>query len=448
MLHANLHRGSLRAVAGLASALLLCASPAGHASTTPPSGLPYKGLLQLKGGNATTVVYTSESGATTTQTLTTIRRNDCRLSQPSTTRLLDFSATQGGIAAPVGLVTGAMGVYSGSQGTPCSRFDSAFGQALTVDLGASLKTAVPNVAFYRLELDIEAKSNLSLELQVLIDGVPTTSYFLRTGSSIVPGEGSDVPGSRIFNCSAASDSGPDSGARDNCRWVVDELGEGFRLVPRAGYGSLEGGSDPGVDGFTLVYLIEGQVGALGCGPGSSVPLSQNTSTIGDGVNEARCTVTRVDPSGVGGQCTQPIAYVFRTLGGVSDAEGCEILKRPPEQLAASIRITFPPEPWTPLGDEPPTRIQFSDGNGGLVEFAPQRCVGTVALDPNGTRTIAEVLTGELGAIDVVPDNGVIDWACILDNEQVYLGPTGPDGMMQMRVQQTILFWGDIRFERS
>ena len=454
-------RATAPVACAFAFAAPLLSQPAAAQAPAPPSGLDYKGMLRLQGGNTTQVTYSSvgfqggTAPALSAQTLAPIRRNDCRLSQPQASRLLGFFATQGGGAAPVGLVSGSLGVYSGSQGTPCSRFTAALNHELTVDLGQQLETEIPKVAFYRLELDIEAKSNLALELQVLLGDAVVDRFVLRTGSSIVAGEGSALPGARIFNCSAQSDSGPDAGGRDNCRWVIDALGQGFRLKPLAGEGSLEGGGDPGTLS-TDIYLTEAEIGALGCGPGSTVPIAENTNTIGDGENEAQCAVTRVDPTDFGGQCTQPVGYVFRNLGG--GAEGCELLKSPGEQLAASIHIRFPPEVTQVLGDEPLTQIQFSTGDPSepLVGFEPERCIGTVVEDPNGTRTIKEVLLGQLyvgiaplsDANDAVPGNGVIDWACILDNEQSYLGPPAPGSAEEMQVTQTILFWGDIRFSRQ
>ena len=121
---------------------------------------------------------------------------------------------------------------------------------------------------------------------------------------------------------------------------------------------------------------------------------------------------------------------------------------------------FPPEPATALNAVPLTQIQFSDPNnpGGLVNFTPPRCPGTVALDSNLNRIIAEVLqenpllppgSGDypFDQIDVLgevfPDDKV-EYACIIDHREEYLGPAA-NGEMQIR--QTILFWGDIRWNR-
>jgi hypothetical protein len=152
-------------------------------------------------------------------------------------------------------------------------------------------------------------------------------------------------------------------------------------------------------------------------------------------------VTRVDPTDLGGSCTTAIGYVLRNIDGA--AEGCEINKAPSEQLAASVDLVFPPEPATALGAEPPTLIRFSTNvPGELASFTPQRCVGTVVEDSNGEPTIAEVLSDPGFVPDVVPATPQKDWACILENTQEYLGSG------QMRVRQTILFWGDIQFQRQ
>jgi len=44
--------------------------------------------------------------------------------------------------------------------------------------------------------------------------------------------------------------------------------------------------------------------------------------------------------------------------------------------------------------------------------------------------------------DAVPNNGLIDWACILDNTETYVGAD------RMYVTQHILFWGDAYFGRN
>jgi hypothetical protein len=421
---------------GAASALML-ALFAYQASAAPPFGLPDRGVLRLQlGGGAPGQFLHEPSGST--QSILLSGKCGLTLGSPSLATL----TADGGLAS-MGLGPDSIGVFDGPKGVACYRITASIGESVTFGLGAAASALpVEANAFYRLELDLEVKQNAAFLLEILIGGDVTERFYLRSGTSIIAGEGSTSPGSpdRIFNCTALSDSGPDAGSRDNCRWVVDALGQKFRLIPLIGEGSIEGGGDFGTAAYasnSLVYLTTAAIGALGC-DNTPVPQGTSTSTIGDGINDAQCTITRIDPTGIGGSCTTLVGYVLRHVGV---AEGCELLKSPGEQLAASADMLFPPEPRTALGAEPLTTIVFSNPLGAPVAFTPQRCTGTVVLDSNGERTILEVLSVPTYAPDVVP-GGYKDWACILDNVQEYLGAD------QMQIRQTVLFWGDIEIKRQ
>lgn len=427
--------------------LALSAVQAFAQPVVPPFGLPDRGVLRLQLGSSAQAgglhaprrFVHEPSGLSQAINLS----GKCGLALGGPNALATLTAAGGN--GVLGLGPDSIGVFDGPKGVACYRITASIGESLTFGLGPDVSASplIDANAFYRLVLDIEVKQNAEFLLQILANGSVIDQYRLRTGSSIRAGEGSTAPGSpdHIFNCTAQSDSGPDSGARDNCLWPVDALGTQFRLVPQRGEGSWEGGGDFGAAAYSfnsLIYLTEGEIGALGCNS-SQVPQGTNTNTIGDGVNSAQCAVTRTDPTGLGGQCTTAVGYVFRNIEGA--AEGCSMDKAPGEQLAASIEITFPPEPTTGLGDEPLTQIEFSDGAGGLVPFTPQRCVGTVVQDRNGEPTILEVLSQPGFVPDIVPSTPQIDWACVLDNTQEYIGSG------QMRVRQKHLFWGDINFSR-
>ena len=416
------------------------------AQLAPPDGLPDRGVLRLQLGKnvASGGLHVPKRFVHAPSGLSQaiLKSGNCGMVLGGPSALAAMSASGGN--GVLGLGVGSIGVYDGATGVPCSRISASEGESVALYLGADLATspAIDANAFWRLSLDIEVKQDAEFLLQILADDVVTSEVRLRSGGSIIPGEGSTAPGAAdgIFNCTARSDSGPDSGTLDNCRWVVNALGNGFRLIALQGEGSLEGGGDA-VDAYaanSLIYLTEGNVGALGC-DNPSAPQDTQTGTIGDGVNSAQCAVTRVDPTGLGGSCTTAIGYLFRNIDGVT--EGCEILKAPGEQLAASITITFPPEAAVALGAEELTTIRFSDGAGGLVSFVPQRCSGTVVPDNNGKPTILEVLSVPGFVPDVVPATPQKDWACVLDNGQQFVGSG------QMQVTQTILFWGDIEFSR-
>jgi hypothetical protein len=421
---------------------------ASFAQVAPPNGLPDRGVLRLQLGSTVTSggLHTPKRFVQEPSGLTQAinKSGNCGLALGGPTALATISALGGNNS--VGLGTTSIGVYNGSSGTACYTITASLGESIRVGLGAGM--ASPQIdanAFYRLVLDVEVKKNAEFLLQVLAGDAVADEFRMRTGSSIVAGEGSGSPGSpdKIFNCSAKSDSGPDSGINDNCRWDVSALGTSFRLIALQGEGSLEGGGDWGSNAYannSLVYLTKGVIGAIGCET-STVPQDTQTATIGDGVNTAQCGVTRIDPTGLGGTCTTAIGYVFRSIDGAD--EGCEINKTPSEQLAASVDISFPPEPATPLGSEPLTRIQFSTNvPGQYVDFTPQRCIGTVVNDHNGEPTILEVLSNPGFVADVVPATSQKDWACVLNSATEYLGSG------QMRIKQTILFWGDINFTRQ
>jgi len=433
------------AIAALGLSLLAFSATA----QTPPGGLPDRGVLRLQMGRFPTDggLHTPKRFVHEPSGLSQLLdvSGKCALVLGGPTYLANLSAI-GGLGY-VGKDTTSLGVADRAVNPACSRITASLNEALVFGFGSDIAASpqIDATAFWRLSLDVEVKKNAEFLLQILAKDSVTAEFRLRTGSSIVAGEGSSAPGSPdgILNCNALSDSGPDAGPRDNCRWVVDALGDGFRLVALAGEGSLEGGGDFGSLGYannSIIYLTEATIGAIGC-DSAQVPEGTDTATIGDGGTTAQCGVTRVDPTGLGGSCTAAVGYALRNIDGAN--EGCELVKTSDEELAASIDILFPPETSTVLGAEPLTKIEFSTNvPGQSVPFTPGRCIGTVVPDRNGEPTIAEVLSVPGFVPDVVPATPQKDWACVLNSSQEFVG----SGLMQIR--QTILFWGDISFSRQ
>jgi hypothetical protein len=411
----------------------------------PPLGLPDKGVLRLQLGTSVQAngLHAPPRFIHEPSLLTQSIGGTCALTLGGPYSLATLTAT-GGSGVP-GRGRDSIGVVD-STSWGCGQINASGGEALTVGLGADI-AAQPLIdanSFYHLELDMEVRRNAEFVLQILIDGTVSDQYRLRTGTSIVAGQGSSLPGSpdHIFNCKVYDDRDDDEDA-PHCRWIVDALGKAFTLAAVTGSGSLDGGGDFRYNAYpnnTLIYLTKGEIGTLGCNS-SQVPQGTKTNTIGDGVTTPQCGVSRVDPTGFGGSCSAPIAYVLRSTAGTG-GKACSINKTPGDQLAASVDITFPPEPSTVLGGEALTQIQFNAAPGVLVPFTPQRCIGTLATDHNGNPTIAEVLSVPTFVPDVVTATPQKDWACILENEQDFLGT----GLMQIR--QRILFWGDIQFSRQ
>jgi hypothetical protein len=352
-------------------------------------------------------------------------------------------------SGPYGLGMGltSIGVNNGPKGVDCYRISQIGPEWVQFELGSHLKTLGAR-SFYRVSLDIEVKQNAKFKLEVLRGTATQSTWYLESGSSI-----GTTTAEHVFPCKAKADSGPDSGALDNCRWNVDELGDGFRLTALVGEGSLEGGGDFGAEAYfynTVLYLTDAEVGVLGCLRPSGADAKTTTSTIGDGVNTAQCAVTRVDPTGYGGSCQTNIGYLFRTVS--TGVGGCELAKSEGEQVAAVLDVFFPPEPRAELNSTDLTEIKFPVPGSSpetYVSFPIPRCRGTLKEDANGNPTIEEVLNlptphwdplDPTKSIDVIP-GGKIEWACVLEQEEDYWDKSTA-GAEQMRVRQKILFWGD------
>lgn len=452
----------------LAGAILMASAAGSLAQIVPPSGLPDRGQLRLQMGDAVEAgpgaighVPRRFVHVPTGLQQTIGIRSKCILQFGGPYALTALASSGGDGSGDIGVGPDSLGVPNGPKGVACYRFTDNENEVIEFSLGSD--TLDPSLidanAFYRLELDVEIKKNALLLLEVMIGGSVVQTYELRSGSNIDPSDpaASEEPGSLIWNCAASSDSGPDSGESDNCRWIINEIGQSFRIWAALGEGSWEGGGDfagSAFDNNSVIYLTHAQdIGALGCATGQA-PGGTDTSTIGDGTNDAQCSVTRLDPSSSTGgatTCDANMGYVFRTLQGV--LEGCELTKWDLlQQLVASIDICFPPEPSQPLGyDAPKTEVQFTNplDPESPVSFTPERCTGTVVVDSNGNRIISEVLNNP-AAYDVIDVPGVtypedkVEFACILDDAQEYQGPQADS---QMQVCQTILFWGDIRWSR-
>jgi len=381
-------------------------------------------------------------------------------------------ATMGG-SGPLGFGPDSVGIYDGPKGVACYRISAGASESLTFGIGQYANRTLGAWSFYRLELDIEVKQNARFVLQVLRGGVavPGSRWILESGSSVTM-PGNTAAGSNPFTCTARSDSAPDSGASDNCKWVINldmsTLGDGFRLTAEIGEGSLEGGGDWGSAAYannSIIYLTDVRTGVFGCETDPSLAGSVGsayTGTIGDGMNSAQCSATQIDPSLLSSQeCRWGVPYVFRTVA--TGFGGCELSKDENDDLVAVLDVVFPPEPRTELDAIPQTQITFP----GAAPWTMPLCKGTLDLDANndGLRidrdprpdadpdnlglilgidqvspdpTIVEVFdypADGIGVEDVVP-GGALEWACVLESDVDYVGSD------QMQVRQRVLFWGD------
>jgi len=251
-------RSSWRLLALVSAVLLLMASiPAagthepGHAET-----------LRLHLGTDGTFFRYSGEGVPVTQAIPAPNRCEITVNGPL--------ATITGSDRGPGLVDNAIGIKSGGpQGVPCSRVDS--GENLTVTL-----VGVPSAV--KVALDLELKGGARVEIELSLGGSTVGTFEVRAGAAIVPGVGVDgsgqapftasaTAGDPIANCRNASDSGPDSGASDNCYLTIDPgaFFDSIKFTPLSGEFSLEGSNDHGSNSaFDTIFTLNSFDGVLGC----------------------------------------------------------------------------------------------------------------------------------------------------------------------------------------
>jgi hypothetical protein len=186
------------------------------------------------------------------------KNNACDLADDGSLLKFDGDNRGPGIA---NLGIGVKSAGSNSNGTPCSQVDS--NEKLSISPGSSLSGR----AFSGVELDLEMAGNAIVKMTFSpASGAPVT-YELHTGTSfnalcattqdggaLWPGcNGSagsptvvtSVAGVLKAGCNAPQNSGPNSGANDNCIWIVHPGVDATRidLTTSVGTVSLEGGSD-------------------------------------------------------------------------------------------------------------------------------------------------------------------------------------------------------------
>lgn len=410
MLDTRMNRGLLlaRCRNAVVSALLLLTGAAASGQTTSTPGLPDEGVLRLQLGAVDRLLWQTPSTSDVDPTQAIFDRRDltgrsqdkCLLqlgSVGSAPSLLQFRAGVPSLSQP-GFAFDAIGVFGGgsgatARGVDCSRVGA--NESLTLSLAGSLAGRVA----YRSELDIEVKQNARI-LATASAGGNSTTWELRSGSSIVSGIGSTVPGAPIFNCSAASDSGSDSGPSDNCRWVIPGVWDSLELRTLSGEWSLEGGADFGSSAFAnnSLFFLTRASGILDCG--------DTTITAGDGVTDALVTGRRLGNAG-GSSCV-PIPYLLESTG-----DHVRFLKDLLGQTDAAFvfDITWTVEDALSLLAIPLTRHSFD----GVTYFDLDLCVGTPSYDTSGNLT---ALAGSLPDLD--PTLPGTQYACVVTDEDNYV----------------------------
>jgi hypothetical protein len=279
-------------------------------------------------------------------------------------RLPDSLVSVSGSNTGLGLSFDSLGVRSKGPGRSCGRVSGS--ESFTISINNASGSDLEGLNFDKMELDIEAKQDAVVVATAKLDGDIVGTFTLRTGSSATgtpdgtPYTATSTSSSPDADClQGVSDSGADSGANDNCRWVVepDIPFDAVTFTSAGGEFGLEGGEDgtppatPGENSDSLFYLTD--VGVLDCG---------DTVDTGDALGEPLVSVTRQFQAGcqlkeffLGSSATNPIggsqSFTFAPSGGG------------PGQAGATFEttVTWVPEPAVnPL---PVTQMDFNgDGD--------------------------------------------------------------------------------------
>ena len=351
------------ALLAAAAALVAVVVPATLASGSHEGGGAASGdpsYVFLEMGKNDRVTYEAQ-----TQSITT-RNNNCNIVTFGTPQLL--------VVTPFGGVLGhtkdSLGVQSTGDGSgePCSRVDASKGEAISVSLGS----AMTGLLMSAVDVDLELKSNASVEVTYLHEGVEVASD--------------------LFDPTDTSDDGPDSGDGDNYRYFHRPLdGESpvnfdeVKFTPITGILSLEGGSD-GTDAGSLVTtnnfsqfeVVQGFDGEITCGDEEPIGSGGTTSGVVTMHSENKGQGWLLDPN-----CDLKPYNAWTTvdsLAFVPELEGTtarytievtvedQAIVVEPDGTISSLTAVYDPAP----------ALNFPDVS---ADLPLQACVGTPELDP-------------------------------------------------------------------
>ncbi len=245
-----------------------------------------------------------------------------------------------------------------------------------------------------LDIDLKQSARILASASLSTDpaGTPPALFELQSGANI---GATPTTGATVFTCNNPADSGPDSGANNNCRWEISApswtresadpltapLGEDgvqfdtLTLTALAGSFSLMGGADGPVDdaafplppyfgadgdpdtndvsisGASIFELVEGE---LGCGDTATLsgPIASSWTRLNDFT---------------GGNCA---AFPYSSRSG-TDAEGAFAEFTKPLDYQTSAQALWATTFVVGAGNTiPPIRVYLDRLDGTQIEFSP------------------------------------------------------------------------------
>jgi hypothetical protein len=343
---------------------------------------------------------------------------------------------------------GSIGVAEKKSGQSCSQV-GAPNEVLTLTLNPSVK-GWGNPAFIEsAALDIEAKQSARIVATAWIGQEKVGDFELQSGAT--QGTPSEVGGAIVFPCNAAADSGPDSGASDNCRWPIERNGLRFTsltLEAKNGSFSLEGGADgPGTEP-SVFQLVQRADGTLKCPTTTSTDGTESIVQALDG-DKPEVRVRRIGNADA--STCESLPYTLAHGSGLATFyKPLNIETR--AQFIVSLIWRFPAQPYTTIpattktpayqkpapADLPATTIDFE------VPGEPEAVAMGWCVDPKfSTPDRLEGINNPLSAPDMEPNLPETQHACI--GTRVAKSVKGTDGKDYYEVSEQIYLLGDARF---
>ena len=370
------------------------------------------GTVTISTGTTDSIVYDDGVAGTPNVNQALGTSGKCALS-PASGSLVAWSSTSTANGAP-GYYGDSIGVSSGNKtsGTACSQINQDAGESLALRFtGTALAGAFgATLRATSASLDLEVKSNALVVLQGLdAAGAPITGqvYKLYTGSSTAQNPHGPLASDSTNadrNCTAQSDSGPDSGANDNCRWIIDFTTpvSGIRITPSVGSADLEGGGDFGTlagtnrTSFAMVDVADGEfcVGAT---------QTATFSGTGDPLIDSSSVTRLPDTNGNTAGC---IPYTL-TVDGPSVS-----FRKPADTPLAQFLITVDRSITAPTNPVDALLIDWINP----AEIDPIGWCPDAVYNPASTPSF-----NPAAATDMVPSTSTLEYTCLYSSVQTLQG---------------------------
>jgi len=363
----------------------------------------------------------------------------------ATSQLLTLRGSTGGAASATlaSYLGGSIGVKEKKSGVSCYQV-GAPSESLELGLGQGLVNALgPHAVATSAYLDVELKGSARILATARLGATVVGTYELQSGSSIgKPPVADHAP----FTCNSSSDSGPDSGVNDNCRWPVSApswLGaddgvffDTLTLTALVGSFSLEGGADGAVLPAAPVptpnaSILEIAADTLGCGETSKAAVANGDAP--------QVTVFRL-PNADG---TEPCRVVPYAIG--NGPQFAQFVKPVNSQTSAQFiwNLTWKAAPTAGSAALPALKIDYEYPDG---DVSPE--ITTLGWCPDATYDANGQFLGYTGllpaALDQEPDLAGTQYACLISRQSVAKDGVPSTADDYVSVNDKVYVYGDAR----